>query len=57
MVGTPTLAQADAAVKESLAFIAFGSICSRAMRWTSFSSSLGRDQRLGHGLLRGSPER
>ena len=57
MVGTPTLAQPDAAVKESLAFIAFGSICSRAMRWTSFSSSLGRDQRLGHGLLRGSQER
>ena len=27
MVGTPTLAQPDAAVKESLAFIAFGSIC------------------------------
>ena len=57
MVGTPTLAQPDAAVKESLAFIAFGSICRPCDTMDQLLQLVREGSAMGHGLLRGSQER
>jgi len=57
MVGTPTLAQPDAAVKESLAFIAFCSICRPRDTMDQLLQLVREGSAMGHGLLRGSQER